>query len=1217
MVKKLRTQVRSFLLYVRFRFFLTIEKLSVSSPIKFNFMIYRLIAVFFFLSLANNGFAQWENLNTGINDNLTGVVFLQQNGLASAENGLYFTTNGGQGAASWARFEITNDPAAAQIYQNTKFTHCFADADYLLESGTVFACGEDTVAHRAIVMQISLPSMVWAIKYIGGPNSSLSKIGYSPFNLQYYAVGSNGLMVGFSETETAFVMPTQITDDLLSISFDQYHLIIGAAEKLWYGTLVSNQGLILDQTTTPSILNKDVKLIQEDVAFSVGNTYGIFNLGRLTTNTNYVGPLNANCLLEKNFEHFVGTDHGILKSGISRNYLEHQLSSGSAAINGLWTQLNDDAVYACGANGLILKTTGSGGATNPYVDMTANVNCFGMQSYFSAFTGSGTTVNWYANNQLIHSGTSGFYYNFPALGDYTILCTAQNAFGNVTTVAKGVHIVSRPAGNKPFSVDRNLLCKQEPIAITINNSDVNVKYVLKKEGSSDRFGTSPDGNGGTIMFYSNPLNASGDYYLTAQSIFSDCFQDFTQRFEITVEQTKADYTENLINATVGETVSFYQQAKDSQHFEWQFGPDSNIGTATIPNPEVSFQSEGETDVQLRAWSDSNCEDTIIRSGPYVYEEPAVNNDCWTLINSGDDTFSSHEVYTNVTQMTPANGGYLSCGTYNNETFASNTGKTFHLDAAGSYLTKYQKNGILRWIVYTEKESADYADHMYSCVEDHDGNIYVSGSSHGILHDNAGQSLDLNYRGYHFILKLDAKGKLLWRIQNEGYYAEKLYIDKENNLVAAGILNWASIIYKDGEPTSHMIAGGYPEETQLNRIVMKISPEGNVIWEVGAYLENTNGAFIAGIDFDDANNIYMGLSYEYNTYLYSPNNPIPDTTGLHFEHGTEMPWYASKSLLAKFNKDGVFQWKMHSHMNLDSLFHTDTTLYAIKTDGAGNTYVAGSNDCGSSESIQLIHNSDGTTIQVSKGAFYLAKVNPDGVCQWVRTASQTERGWGDQVIKVGDDIIVAGTFIDPVSPEGAEFDSSDNENYTLNMKNGDFFIATYDADGVLKRITTNGDNDGTYPPFYVMSFFKGDGDSFYAARNWGYTGISTPEYVNFGYTIPQIENVDKVNGMMMKFTEDCGISHYRRGALQTGGFASGTTAIAAVPNPTTGNVTVALDAIKSEVAVEISDVSGKRIQTLNFHNTKTILLNLQQMQSGIYFVKILSDGKTDYLKVIRK
>ena len=66
-------------------------------------------------SLTQICFGQWVNLNSEINDELTGVVFFEDTGIVSGKNGIYYTFNGGAGSTGWQRFEI-NDASLGCTY---------------------------------------------------------------------------------------------------------------------------------------------------------------------------------------------------------------------------------------------------------------------------------------------------------------------------------------------------------------------------------------------------------------------------------------------------------------------------------------------------------------------------------------------------------------------------------------------------------------------------------------------------------------------------------------------------------------------------------------------------------------------------------------------------------------------------------------------------------------------------------------------------------------------------------------------------------------------------------------------------------------------------------------------------------------------------------------------------------------------------------------------
>ena len=63
-----------------------------------------------FITIPLLSFSQWQDMNTGINDDLTDIYFLNSNkGFVCGHNGVYYTLNGGATNPSWQRFEITNN----------------------------------------------------------------------------------------------------------------------------------------------------------------------------------------------------------------------------------------------------------------------------------------------------------------------------------------------------------------------------------------------------------------------------------------------------------------------------------------------------------------------------------------------------------------------------------------------------------------------------------------------------------------------------------------------------------------------------------------------------------------------------------------------------------------------------------------------------------------------------------------------------------------------------------------------------------------------------------------------------------------------------------------------------------------------------------------------------------------------------------------------------
>jgi PKD domain len=430
-----------------------------------NYMRYIVLLLLLFLN-APLSYSQWVNLNTGINDNLTGVVFLAQNGLASGANGLYYTTNGGVGAGSWTRFEITANASDATIYENTVFTHCYSNPFNTNNSGFAYACGKDEITNKAIIIKIALPSLAYEIKYIGVANSKLNKIEYSNTLSKYVAVGDNGLLLSFTDT-TLTTINTGLTDDLLSISASSSTLLMGSNQKVFRTSLGATTITAVTVVPTTNSANIDVALAgNSSFTYALGdNAFSHTDLSSLTNfttryNQNYFGSLNANGMILNSSNFYIGTNQGIYRcsyatSNFQNVSVEWQTSSLNHHIKDFWKQQGTTDFYAFGNNGVILKTNGNGGATKPYVRINSNGGCFPEAILLDAITGSGTSYNWYSNGNLIQTGTNSFTYNFPSPGQYTISLTVQNNAGEQSTDTKVIHAVQYPQIDKTlFSVSK-------------------------------------------------------------------------------------------------------------------------------------------------------------------------------------------------------------------------------------------------------------------------------------------------------------------------------------------------------------------------------------------------------------------------------------------------------------------------------------------------------------------------------------------------------------------------------------------------------------------------------------------------------------------------------------------------------------------------------------------------------------------------------------------
>lgn len=1156
-------------------------------------------------------FGQWENLNTGINDDLTGVVFFDNNGLASGHNGLYYTTNYGIGSANWQRFTITDNPANSAIYENTKFTHCYANPNTSGTTGVVFACGQDMATNKAVIMKIDIPALTYDFIYIGDTDSSLNQIGYNAYYNRFYAVGDYGLYISFTDLEY-IIIPTNLSDNLLSVDFYSSGGIIGSTDKYLILGNANTQNPYSYNTvgTTHRAVARE-----SSYSYSVGSNYTRINGSTIVYNSNYnYGALNGQAIMKKDNVHLVGTDHGIFRSNTSKTYLEWQPSSSNYSINAFWDEFNSTPlIYACGTNGVILKSTDLGGATKPFATLDVYGTCVGGYATIRTNIGSSTSCAFYVDDVSIYSAcATSFNHQFNDLGPHEVRFVTQNSYGEETTLTKTIYIVNPPEIDNPISLSDDILCKAESIDIQIQNSEPDVKYVLRRDdvGADPVYGNSPVGNGGTITMSTGLIDQTGDYYLTAEHTLANCSRVFSTKFNIVVEQTEAIFSQTLINATPNEAVGFYNHSIDAQNFDWTFTATDGVSLSSLENLEKTFSALGDTEVNFNVWSNNGCYDEITVPGPYIYQDQGYTENSWLIVNGGADVSYNKE----ITSMTPITDGFLTLGSYSNATFNSRLGLDFSIkDYAGAYLNKYDFNGVLKWAVYTKNTNLTQIDTFFSSVEDKDGNIYLCGSSGiGLFYDTVGNIIDYwhitNY-SEGLLIKLDSHGKIIWEMRSREFIPTRLFIDKKNNLVATGGIdtNYENQLFLNGN-LSDTIAEN--TNSTYNFEIVKFSPDGGVIWDTGMFIQYTNAAGIVDVDFDSSNNIFLAGVLEHKVDIYSVGNSTPETIPGIINN------YGGKLFLVKFNEDGQLIWKLRS-ITYNRL--NDTTIpYAMVTDENGNCYISGKNSVDgtdldiSSDYVHTFENTDGTLTQARVGEFFVAKVNSNGICEWIRGGAKSYYGAGHKIIKNGDEICTLVNISDRVEDTvQAIFTGTNGEGITLNINRQDYFMAIYDTDGNLKRIVQNGENGSNV--FSSMQhfngglagFFKGAGKNYYLSFNFYASDLGTG-YSNFGNIIYPNNAWD---GIITRFTEDDGIIYYPS-SLSTDKFVKNSFKI--YPNPTTNMLH-----FKSQSEITKFVIYNELGQlVLSGLNKKSV--DLSTLSEGLYFIKLEdASGHLEIKKIVKK
>lgn len=1068
-------------------------------------MIKSYLLIITFCSLFFQSFSQWEDLNTGINDDLTGVVFRGDTGLVSGHKGLYYTTTGGLGSASWSPYSIVGNSSDSLIYKRTKFSNCFSSA---LDSTRVYACGQDTINNQAVIFQLTMGSWSHQLLYVGAIGSHLEDINYSDFSSNYYAVGNNGLCVRFAPSTMGIEESLGITTDLTSVSFEGSSFWIGANGRRIFGT-DNNPGLtITTNDLIPSWDVKDVLCLPGGMGFGVGGlAYHIDGMNYENLTYYDFAPLNATSTAMKFNYRFIGTDHGIYRTYLNTtpsqsNPFEWQYSSEGYSINEMWNEDDPMDLYACGTNGTILKTENYdfGGNSKPYVsiEMGSNEGCEDEVTTLYSHMGSADYGIWYVNGELVSTSDHTYSHNYDSAGVYEVNYIGTSTWIGSDTATFMLEITATPFDSINFSIADTIICHSESVDIVLDSSESNVFYTLYGlDGES--YGNSQVGNGGPLNYSSDPVSDSGSYYIMASSsVNPNCRAQLLQPIQLAGEWTTADFKVSHINCEPNESIKFFNQCKDAANYSWTFETNASTSTSNLLEPLNSYTSPSTPDsVKLICWSNNGCYDTIYKNGPNIELLPTVIDTSWVNANQSPIE-APYAIDPEIHRMIPVQDGYLISGEYYEETFASRYGDSISYSGAGGFILKYDFRGMLKWSMYTDGV-------IQNMTEDQNGNIYLTGTAEEIFVDNSNDTIFLpdetNYDLKGFLIKLDSLGEIQWYRRSFNIYPYHVSIG-EDNLPVVGASTRDHIPGKVTLDFNHTPMDTMAVSTGVysDHIIMKFDENGTLLWDVPMTIEGGNISTIRDIELDSDNNIYITGAFEHRVVTYATNSSVGD------EISGYVSVYGGHVFLTKLNEAGGLLWQTKSiSINDQSAVIGGSAPYDMVIDDNGNCYISGKNECYNSTMTFQFHNTDGTFFNGKGGETFFMKVDSNGICSWMKNGKYTYRGAISRLHLENDKIYALG-WIDEMSwysgTPTITYNNDDSTAIIISMERPNYYIATFDTTGYIHSVFKNSDDDGALPVVGLVTdwagFFKHSDGSFYTTRNILINNNTT--YDEFGHTM---------------------------------------------------------------------------------------------------------------------
>ncbi|TSJ48029.1 T9SS type A sorting domain-containing protein [Fluviicola chungangensis] len=1090
------------------------------------------LAIFSFLLFTSQVFCGWNPVNTGINDDFTSISFKGNVGLMTGKKGAYMSTNVGATAGTWTRIQNFVNPSDSVIYNHSQF---YSSVRANMSSNNfIYFCGKDTVSSVGVIFRYNIGTNNLQLVHTGG--SKFYKITGKPNTNHIYVVGNNGILVYFSESNPVVnYIPTTYSFDLKSISIATNTLLIGADDYLINGTIdnISPNIITFSQNYLPSRNFRDVIQIGSFNMYAVGKNYARTQSGNTITEAHqyYRDSLMGNSVTYNTNQVYIGTDNGIYKSYSSSNIMEFQPTSTGYTIYDI-AYVTSTNLLACGNNGTILFTTDLGGTVEPYAQIDYNGGCLDTPQSISSTKGTVSSCSNYVDNTLITSTCSNYGYTFSTPGTHTIKLVVSNG-GYSKTITKTITIVAIPQINLPTDVLDTILCKQGNLDITIHNSENGIFYTLLKTGSPTIYGTSGNGDGTDLNFQSITFNQASNFYLRAtNSNVPACYKNFTDTISITVEKPVARVYFDIINAEVNEDVRFYQRCVNASNFEWQFTNSPVLTTSNNPTPVNSFTGLGSSQVTLIAGTANNCYDTTTVRGPFIYQ-PYSTDSSWIFRNKivTPLTAPSQTVPGDIKKMIKCrNGGYFVLGNYVDRILESRIGDSLSLPAKGGYLAKYNNYGILKWCVRTTSfgNSGGGFSEIYSSIkEDSQGNILMIGDNPTVLVDNKGDSIANNQS---FVVKLDSLGNTIWYRGTSLFYDLRIYsmeTDANDDVyISTTFLNYTTPVQLLSAP---FYLNGLLVETITNsdhicsdcmgqNVILKL--DGQTGTTLSDFMIESRGNFGAKLSFDSANNLYLWGSRQSNIVIHEPSGI--DTIMLN------TTYLNSQLFICKFDPSGNYLWRFSGST---SGVNAENSIATLKIDALGDLYFTGNNTFNPvfQNNMQFI-NADNSVSNFTGGQFFVAKVNTNGITQWINGNYNSYYGWGLDLLLDEDTLFVLGSVFNNSTTSGTSFVQCEmlgqnSLSVPINSDDLCYFISKYDLNGNISNVylsqTTGAYNGFDLTPVSNSNLIRLDDGYFLMTKAiWLFNADTLqPNGSDFGYSLNYTPHT---NGIHMKFQLEQGV-----------------------------------------------------------------------------------------------
>jgi len=452
----------------------------------------------------------------------------------------------------------------------------------------------------------------------------------------------------------------------------------------------------------------------------------------------------------------------------------------------------------------------------------------------------------------------------------------------------------------------------------------------------------------------------------------------------------------------------------------------------------------------------------------------------------------------------------------------------------------------------------------SVVLDNSGNIYITGNFSGTVDFDPGtNTYNLSAMGTRdcFVTKLDPSGNFVWAKQFGGtdsyVTGSSLAIDSSGYVYSIGEYS-NTVDFDPGIGVQNLISFGGNDI-----FISKLDSAGNFIWAKGIGSSDTDRGVDLKVD-DSGSDIYCTGEFR-GTVDFNPGNGIYNLTSS-----------GSRDIfLLNLSSSGEFDWANKigdSGADRGHDIAIDNTNNFIYLTGE----YSGSPDFNPGPESYVLNSAGGQDC-------FVTKFNDLGNFVWARSmggAAEEEPGNSIQ-LDSNNDVIVTGWFWGI-----SDFDPGVNTFILTSLGQSDVFIAKLDSDGDFSWAKNLGGNGEVYASSWSSALDTSD--------NIYTTGIFESGTVDFDPGVGTFNLTPLGDGdiFLHKMSNDnLGIQENNFGEY-----------FKIHPNPTSGQLTIDIGKMYSNLTVIVYNQLAQIIQKRTFINTDRLDINIVG-SSGIYYVEI--------------